>query len=68
MIGNGWESIFRPVPFMIGPMLPAHLAGASDRAGADPTLPARAVEDALQSAITSRGVYRGDWWIGEESP
>ena len=38
-------------------MLPADLAAAVARAGVDPTLPPRALQDALKGAIADRGGY-----------
>jgi hypothetical protein len=46
--------------------LPADLAAAVARAGVDPTLPERLLEDALCAAITERRGYRGDWWVGDD--
>jgi len=48
-------------------MLPCDLAAAIARAGVDPSLPNRALEDAIQSAIASRRGYRDTWWVGEDS-
>lgn len=48
-------------------MLPLDLAATIARAGVDPSLPERTLEDALQSAIASRRGYRGEWWVGEDS-
>jgi hypothetical protein len=44
----------------------ADLAAAVARAGVDPTLPERLVEDALCAAITERRGYREDWWVGDD--
>ena len=45
--------------------LPPDLAAAVARAGVDPTLPERLLEDALCAAIADRRGYRGDWWVGD---
>jgi len=49
-------------------VLPTDFATAIARTGVDPTLPARALEDALQLAITNGAGYRGDWRFGKDSP
>jgi hypothetical protein len=46
--------------------LPADLAAAIARAGVNPTLPERHLEDALCAEIADRRGYRGDWWVGDD--
>jgi hypothetical protein len=40
--------------------------GAVARAGGDPTLPERELQDALCAAIADRRGDRGDWWVGDD--
>jgi hypothetical protein len=47
--------------------LPADLAAAVARAGVDPTLPERPLEDALRSAIADRGGYLDGWFVCDQS-
>jgi hypothetical protein len=48
------------------PVLLDDLAAAVARAGVNPTLPERQLEDALCAAIANRRGYRGDWWVGDD--
>src|SRR5215204_2544845 len=45
--------------------LPVDLAAAVARAGVDPTLPERALEDALRSAIADRRGYVDQWYVDD---
>jgi hypothetical protein len=47
-------------------VLPTDLAAAISRAGVDPTLPERRLEDALCAAIADRRGDRGAWWAGDD--
>jgi hypothetical protein len=49
--------------------LPADLAAAVARAGVDPTLPERALEDAIRAAIADRGgyLYLDQWYVDDRS-